>query len=80
MNALTRLALDVELALMLADDTIGDGKSQADAFAFVFGSKEGLENLLHILFRDAHAGITDLNLDNIPLPVKICGNCKHSTF
>ena len=49
-SALTHFTLDMELSLVLANDTVGYGKAKPHAFAVGFGGEERLKNPLHIIF------------------------------
>ena len=64
-SALTYLTIDVDLSLMLLNDTVGDGESKPHALAVGFRGKKRLKNSLHIIFRDAEAGVAYLNLNPI---------------
>ena len=46
---------------MFGDDAVADGKAEARAFADLFGRKERLKYLRHILLRNAGAGVLDLD-------------------
>ena len=56
-GAVSRLALQVDRALIALDDAIHHGQSQPCAFALIFGSKKWVEHLLLNVSRDAVARI-----------------------
>ena len=62
---LVRFGLHGNMAVMLLEDGIDDGQSQSAAV--VLGCKVRIKNLRDIPFVDAATGISDLQLDKIPV-------------
>src|SRR5262249_32884962 len=61
------LALDDDVTAVLFDDLMRDGQPQTTAF--LLRREEGIENVFDVLFRDADAGITNLDLGEPLRPV-----------
>ena len=59
------MTLYVDPPLMLFDDSVSDRQAQTCPFAYVFGGKEWLENLLLIFLRDPNALV--LHVDPVVL-------------
>ncbi len=56
-GSLSRVAFDLNLSMMLVDDPVGNGETEAHA-AFL-GRKEGIKEFLQVFGRDPNPGILD---------------------
>src|SRR5688500_194400 len=60
------LAVELDLAGMVADDLRADGESKAGALAALFRREEWVEHLGAEVFRDAAAGVADFHAQVAP--------------
>src|SRR2546425_2924860 len=75
----THLTLDQDIAAVLLDNLVRNGKPQTHPFFFC--SEEGIEDVLEILFRNSHAGIPNADLNKLVGAIfaeKPCGYLDHA--
>jgi hypothetical protein len=79
-SALTHFTIDLDLSLMLPNDTVGYGESKPHALAVGFRGKKRLKDFLHLIFWDSQTGVTYVNFNPVLFSVKIGSNGERSSF